>query len=159
MESPKQPNEYEGKQVIINSDRLLFNAKNDSILIYSNKHMAFSANNHIHFNTGDEGNFVINSNKIFLGLEEDKNEPAETAVLGNELEKTFEELAEMIETLIYTLEFTYPPYCIAPPTGPNVPSGANIFQAVKDGLSDVKDSIPAFKSDRVKLPSDNMYNK
>ena len=66
MENPKHPYEYEGKQVVINSDRLLFNAKNDSIMVYSNKHMAFSANNHIHFDTRDEGNFAINSNKIFL---------------------------------------------------------------------------------------------
>ena len=45
--------------------------------------MAFSANNHIHFDTGDEGNFVVNSNNIHLGLEGDKNSPAEHAVLGN----------------------------------------------------------------------------
>ena len=32
---PKQPNTYQGTQVIINSDRLLFNAKDDSILLFS----------------------------------------------------------------------------------------------------------------------------
>ena len=68
MENPKQPYEYEGKQVIINSDRLLFNAKSDSLLVYSNKHMAFSANSNIHFDTGDEGNFVVNSNNIYFRI-------------------------------------------------------------------------------------------
>ena len=35
--SPDAPSVYSGKQVIINSDRLLFNAKNDSILIIADQ--------------------------------------------------------------------------------------------------------------------------
>lgn len=159
MENPKHPYEYEGKQVVINSDRLLFNAKNDSIMVYSNKHMAFSANNHIHFNTGDDGNFVVNSNKVFLGLEGDKNEPAENAVLGNELETILNDMCDMLEDVLFTLEFTYPPYCIAPPTGPNVPSGTPIFDVTKQQIAAIRNNIPSFKSDRVKLPTDNMYGK
>tara|TARA_R110000796_G_scaffold19339_1_gene58178 strand:- start:1075 stop:1554 length:480 start_codon:yes stop_codon:yes gene_type:complete len=159
MENPLHPYEYEGKQVVINSDRLLFNAKNDSIMVYSNKHMAFSANNHIHFDTGDEGNFAINSNKIFLGLEGDKNEPAENAVLGNQLEIILNDMCDMLEDVLFTLEFTYPPYCIAPPVGPNVPSGTPIFDVTKQQIASIRNNIPQFKSDRVKLPTDNMYGK
>ena len=159
MENPKQPYEYEGKQVIINSDRLLFNAKSDSLLVYSNKHMAFSANNHIHFDTGDEGNFVINSNNIHLGLEGDKNAPAEHAVLGDKLERIMNDMLEMVEEMIFTLEYTYPPYCIAPPVGPNVPSGTPIFEVTKQQIANIRTNIPLFKSDRVKLPTDNMYGK
>tara|TARA_R110002020_G_scaffold205522_2_gene410158 strand:+ start:64 stop:177 length:114 start_codon:yes stop_codon:yes gene_type:complete len=32
---PTAPNLFQGNQVIINSDRLLFNAKDDSILLFS----------------------------------------------------------------------------------------------------------------------------
>jgi len=159
MESPIQPNTYEGKQVIINSDRLLFNAKSDSVLFYSKEHVAFSANKHIHFDTGDEGNFAINSNKIFLGLEGDKNEPAENAVLGNQLEIILNDMCDMLEDVLFTLEFTYPPYCIAPPVGPNVPSGTPIFNVTKQQIANIRTNIPLFKSDRVKLPTDNMYGK
>ena len=159
MENPTQPYEYEGKQVIINSDRLLFNAKNDSLLVYSNKHMAFSANNHIHFDTGDEGNFVINANNIHIGLEGDKNSPAEHAVLGNNLERVLNDMLEMVENLIYTLEYTYPVTCVAPPVGPCVPSGAPVFEVTKQQLASIKNNIPLFKIDRVKLPTDNMYGK
>ena len=159
MENPKHPYEYEGKQVVINSDRLLFNAKNDSIMVYSSKHMAFSANNHIHFDTGDDGNFAINSNKIFLGLEGDKNEPAENAVLGNQLEIVLNDMCDMLEDVLFTLEFTYTPYCIAPPVGPNVPSGTPIFNVTKQQIANIRNNIPLFKSDRVKLPTDNMYGK
>jgi hypothetical protein len=159
METPQLPYEYAGKQVIINSDRLLFNAKNDSILVYSNKHIAFSANNHIHFDTGDEGNFVVNSNNIHLGLEGDKNSPAEHAVLGNNLEVLLNDMCDMLEDVLFTLEFTYPPYCIAPPVGPNVPSGTPIFEVTKSQIANIRNNIPLCKSDRVKLPTDNMYGK
>ena len=159
MTNPTQPYEYEGKQVVINSDRLLFNAKSDSLLVYSNKHMAFSANNHIHFDTGDEGNFVVNANLIHIGLEGDKKSPAEHAVSGNNLERILNDMLEMVENLLYTLEYTYPPYCVAPPVGPNVPSGVPVFEVTKQQLANIKNNIPLFKSDRVKLPTDNMYGK
>ena len=48
---PENPNSYTGNQVIINSDRLLFNAKEDSILFYSNKAIGFSTNGNFHFDT------------------------------------------------------------------------------------------------------------
>ena len=78
---PEAPNNYIGKQVIINSDRLLFNAKDDSLLVYSNKHMAFSANNHIHFDTGDEfsyhkfnnGQWLDYSGGLIFGWKANKN--------------------------------------------------------------------------------------
>jgi len=159
MENPTQPYEYEGKQVIINSDRLLFNAKNDSLLVYSNKHMAFSANNHIHFDTGDEGNFVVNANLIHVGLEGDKKSPADHAVLGNGLERVLNDVCDMLEDVLFTLEFTYPTYCVAPPVGPCVPSGTPIFEITKQQIANIRNNIPLFKSDRVKLPTDNMYGK
>ena len=44
MTIPESPKTYQGNQVIINSDRLVFNAKKDSILLYSDKSIGFSAN-------------------------------------------------------------------------------------------------------------------
>ena len=61
---PLPPNTYEGKQVIINSDRLLFNAKKDSILLFSNEAIGFSTNGSFNFDTGDNINknkFIVNS--------------------------------------------------------------------------------------------------
>ena len=51
---PETPNNYIGKQVIINSDRLIFNAKNDSILLFSDKAIGFSTNGNFHFDTFNE---------------------------------------------------------------------------------------------------------
>ena len=63
----KSPETYQGKQVIINSDRLIFNAREDS-LFSSNKTIAFSTNKDFHINTseGSDGKFAVNSPKIHL---------------------------------------------------------------------------------------------
>ena len=62
--------------------------------------------------------------------------------------------------MIFSLEYTYPPYCVAPPVGPNVPAvGVPVFATVKTQIARIRTSIPQFKSDRVKLPSDDMYGK
>ena len=67
--TPIQPDKYSGKQILINSDRLIFNAKDDSILLFSNKAIGFSTNGSFHFDTGEEENskFVVNAPKIYLG--------------------------------------------------------------------------------------------
>ena len=84
---PDQPNIYQGKQVIINSDRLVFNAKEDSILLYSNEAIGFSTNGSFHFDTGilDENKFVVNAPNIYLGLNYEGDLPYSPAVLGYEL--------------------------------------------------------------------------
>ena len=48
---PESPNTYQGNQVIINSDRLVFNAKKEAILLYSDKAIGFSTNGNFHFDT------------------------------------------------------------------------------------------------------------
>ena len=66
---PESPNNYIGKQVIINSDRLIFNAKDDSILLFSDKAIGFSTNGDFHFDTFNNGTnkFIVNAPKIILG--------------------------------------------------------------------------------------------
>ena len=65
---PDAPNIYQGKQVVINSDRLIFNAKDDSILLFSDKAIGFSTNGSFHFDTSDDINskFIINAPNIYL---------------------------------------------------------------------------------------------
>ena len=80
---PERGDLYQGKQVIIDSDRLLFNAKDDSILLFAKQSIGFSTNGSIHFDTSDQkegdklSKFVINSPNIYLGLKYDKNLPTE----------------------------------------------------------------------------------
>ena len=85
---PKAPNRYIGNQVILNSDRLIFNAKSDSILLFSDKAIGFSTNGSFHFDTSPDKNtskFIINSPNIYLGLDFDNTLPKQSAVLGDDL--------------------------------------------------------------------------
>ena len=132
MYKPKGVNRYKGKQVLINSDRLVFNAKDDSILMYSDKAIGFSTKGSIHFDTtqikeGEEsenlspGRFVVNSPHIYLGLEaglgdnfnkdpnvgSSWNYPHQRAVLGNNMRKYLRDVLELIETLIDDLYDNY----------------------------------------------------
>jgi len=85
---PDEPNIYQGKQVIINSDRLVFNAKEDSILLFSDKAIGFSTNGSFHFDTSDDENskFIINSPNIYFGLK-NGDYPTEPLILGHKMQE------------------------------------------------------------------------
>ena len=96
---PQAPSTYQGNQVIINSDRLLFNAKSDSILLFSDKVIGFSTNGSFHFDTSSEktkSKFVINSPNIYLGLEYNNELPEQPAVLGDDLTSSLVEILDLI---------------------------------------------------------------
>jgi hypothetical protein len=86
---PDSPNKYAGKQVIINSDRLLFNAKEDAILIIGNETVGISTNGTFNVDSGVET--IINSPEIYLGLD-----AVEPVVLGDTLLGLLEELCDAL---------------------------------------------------------------
>jgi hypothetical protein len=85
---------YLGDHLILNSGRVTINSKDDSIMLFAKKSISFSSAGTIHFNSDD--NLIINSPKIYLGLETDVNKP-EPAIKG---EKLFEALSFLAEALI-----------------------------------------------------------
>ena len=149
---PEQPHIYQGKQVIINSDRLLFNAKTDSILLFSDKVIGFSTNGSFHFDTsnGDGNKFVVNAPDIYLGLDLDKY-PTEPALLGDKTEEYINDLLDMIDQLILVLIGQYT--LVAPPVGPCAPSPTNLaaFKNIQDQIIDLRTSVEDIKSKRIKL--------
>ena len=103
---PDHPGTYLGNQVIINSDRLLFNARQDSILLYSNKVIGFSTNGSFHFDTGDKkhkSNFIVNSPNIYLGLTRQKELPTQCAVKSDSLIKKLNEMIDLMEQIYYDI--------------------------------------------------------
>jgi|TARA_R110001632_G_scaffold97692_3_gene204292 hypothetical protein len=159
---PDAPEIYQGKQVIINSDRLLFNAKDDAILLFSNKAIGFSTNGSIHFDTSDKkdgdnaSKVVINSPNIYLGLKREYGEdilPTEPAVLGDYLGDIWLlDLLECLEGLINDLITKVAFITTAPgaPTGPN-PSNNAMLSLRKQQIKDLKDNIQYFKSKITKI--------
>jgi len=122
--TPESGHIYQGKQVIIDSDRLLFNAKGDSILLFSNKAIGFSTKGSIHLDTSNEksSKLVINSPNIYLGLKYDKNLPTEPALLGDEFDEWANELLDCIDGLMDDIvgKISY-----MAPNGPTAPLFSN----------------------------------
>ena len=104
--TPEDTNIYDDNQIIINSDRLIFNAKQDSILFSSNKVIGFNTNGGFHFD-GEE-DFIINSNKIVLGLKKTADGAIiygqEPAILGNQMEEFISDLIDVIQHLTEDIE-------------------------------------------------------
>tara|TARA_Y100001963_G_C6548592_1_gene338800 strand:+ start:195 stop:578 length:384 start_codon:yes stop_codon:yes gene_type:complete len=112
------PSVYEGQQVVINSDRLLFNARTDSILLISDESVGISTNGT--FNVDSLDKTVINSPEIYLGLD-----AVEPVVLGDTLLGLLEELIDAI------LAETHPT-----PVGPSGPPiNAADYSSIKSRLS------------------------
>ena len=94
---PEDLNEFVGEQVLINSGRLVFNAKNDSILL--------GANTSINLNTQDTVNidsknkFTVNTKEIYLGS---KN-ATEPVILGDKFLQDFQKLLTNVITLTSAL--------------------------------------------------------
>jgi hypothetical protein len=98
LDAPTIPNEYEGKQIILNSGRLVFNSNTDSILLSSIKSINFNSKETI---TADTRKFIIKSDKIFLGPEDLAKEPL---LKGDATVKALKELSSCVRTLVTTLQ-------------------------------------------------------
>tara|TARA_B100001059_G_scaffold10059_1_gene8207 strand:- start:15123 stop:15605 length:483 start_codon:yes stop_codon:yes gene_type:complete len=154
---PDTPNIYQGKQVIIDSDRLIFNAKDDSILLFSDKAIGFSTNGSFHFDTSDkqDSKFVVNSPNIYLGLKEG-DLPTEPVLLGHKFQEWMigddltEGLLDVLEDILDMIgnEISY----IAPPAGPTTPNATNIIPLQRriDKLSVLKNKFKENLSNQVK---------
>ena len=153
--TPEAPGTYQGNQVILNSDRLLFNAKEDSILLFSKEAIGFSTKGSFHFDTspdGDQSKFVINSPKIYLGLDENNEYPTQPAVLGDELEEVLVLMVDLTKNLINDI-CNKVAYVVTPPggiTGIN-PANKSMLQTRLDEIEDIKDAILEIKSLNTKL--------
>tara|TARA_B100000424_G_C22799268_1_gene428785 strand:- start:235 stop:759 length:525 start_codon:yes stop_codon:yes gene_type:complete len=101
---PEKPFSYQGKQVIINTDRVVLQSKKDSVLVFANDSISFSCNKSIHFDTGDEGYFIINTPKIVLGLKENDTLPTEPVLLGETTEVFLKDVLSAIDALCDILD-------------------------------------------------------
>ena len=149
---PSPPEVYQGNQVIINSDRLLFNAKTDSILLFSKQAISLSTDGSIHFDTseGDDNNFIVNCPNIYLGLDYEDELPKEPAVLGDSLDEFLNEMLNLINSLwdatLYEVSYTESGTF----TGPN-PLNKGVESRIEGQIDELRKQIEFIKSNNVKL--------
>ena len=130
--TPVGPDIYQGKQVIINADRLIFNARKKleedtqgaastyeggDIHLFSQNFIGLSTKGSIHLNTGFESegadheqlkNYIaFNAPNIFIGMDNKKEYPVEPAVLGNKNQDYNDKLLDFLKKLLDKLSSEY----------------------------------------------------
>ena len=127
--TPFYPSDYQGKQIIINADRLILNSRQQltqeeenaantyeggDIHLFSHNFIGLSTNGSIHMNAGNgkedeefKSYFVLNAPNIFLGLDDGKEYPVEPAVLGNKNQDWLDKLLDLIQLLLVKLSDEY----------------------------------------------------
>jgi len=112
-ESPVSPTQFAGNQILLNSGRLVFHAKNDHILLNADKSIHLSARSSINIDTGDQivlstdnakSRITLLSDKIYLGSPEGSSEgdvqtELQSLVLGEDLILVLETIYQMIFTI------------------------------------------------------------
>jgi len=101
QQSPTATKEYIGNQIILNSDRLVFNAKKDHILLSSNNSIGLNASTSVNI---DSPQFTIAGGDIHLG-----NKNATEPILRGDI--TIAQLSTMIDALVqfFTVYSSEPP--------------------------------------------------
>lgn len=135
--TPELPNLFNSPQVIINSDRLVFNAKKDHVLISGEKSIFLGANSSLNFNAGN--NMVLECNDIKLG----NNSATEPLILGDtfldNLDVVFTKLDQLCTQL--TLDTIWP-------AGAPVANGGviTVASSLKVDLAKFKANMSSYKS-------------
>jgi hypothetical protein len=94
---PTNVGQYEGNQIILNSGRLVFNAKSDSILALANKSIQLSCNETLGI---DAKQISLTANKVYLGSSEGIEESKiQSVVLGENLNFVLGDIAVFLQTL------------------------------------------------------------
>jgi len=91
---PTNVGQYSENQIILNSGRLVFNAKSDSVLILANKSIQLSCNETLGV---DAKQISLLSNEIYLGPPNDPN--MQPIVLGDNLNFVLGDIAIFLQTL------------------------------------------------------------
>ena len=93
---PTSPNRYTGKQIMLNSGRLVFNANEDHILLSSAKSINLNSQESVNIDTKK---FVTQADQIFLGKEELANQPL---MLGTNTVELLKNLTSIVKELTST---------------------------------------------------------
>jgi len=134
---PKSPNLFTSPQVIINSDRLVFNAKKDHVLISGEKSVFLGANSSLNFNAGN--NMVLECKDIKLG----NNSATEPLILGDTFLDNLDVVFTKLDQLCTQLSLS----TIWPAGAPVANGGViTVASSLKVDLAKFKANMSSYKS-------------
>jgi len=134
---PETPSQYTKPQVIINSDRLVFNAKTDSVLLSAEKSVFLGANSSLNFNAGN--NMVLECSDIKFG----DNTANESLILGDTFLDNLDVVFTKLDQLCTQLSLS----TIWPAGAPVADGGViTIANSLKVDLATFKANMSSYKS-------------
>jgi len=138
-QQPTASNQYAGKQIILNSGRLVFNTTQDHLLLSSAKSINLNAVNSINFDT--TGPVVLQAGSVSLG----SKSATEPVLLGN---ATVDLLFQLLENLA-TLTANLAAQVGVPPGAPLEPT-RTVATLVNNNINDLLLNLDSLKSNSVK---------
>jgi len=132
---------YVGKQILIDSDRLVFNGRDDVILSSTNLFL-FKTEGEFHINTKE--NTFINTPKIYIGPVIDGQDPNIPAVKSDTLKLI---LSDLISSLKTFFSIQYPQ--TSGLQGPNPAINKTLGQSIISNLDRIEAKLDDIKSDKV----------
>tara|TARA_R110001592_G_scaffold41542_4_gene135509 strand:- start:4371 stop:4808 length:438 start_codon:yes stop_codon:yes gene_type:complete len=132
---------YVGKQILIDSDRLVFNGRDDVILSSTNLFL-FKTEGEFHINTKE--NTFINTPKIYIGPVIDGQDPNIPAVKSDTLKLI---LSDLISSLKTFFSVQYPQ--TSGLQGPNPAINKTLGQSIISNLDRIEAKLDDIKSDKV----------
>ena len=132
---------YIGKQVLIDSDRLVFNGRDDAIFSTTNL-FVFKTDGEFHINTKEDT--FINTPKIYIGPVINGQDPNIPAVKSDTLKIILSDLIQSLKTF-FTIQY--------PQTsglqGPNPAINKTLGQSIISNLDRIEAKLDDIKSDKV----------
>ena len=136
-----QEDVYVGKQILIDSDRLVFNGRKDA-LFSSTDLLLFKTEGEFHINTRKDT--FINTPKIYIGPTIDGEDPNIPAVKSDTLKQL---LSDLIGSLKMFFTVSYPQ--TSGLQGPNPAINKGLSQSIIRDLQKIESRLDDIKSDKV----------
>ena len=129
--SPITPSEYVQPQIILNSDRVILNAKTDEVLISGEKSVGLSSNESINI----ESKQTIIDGNVYLGSKNSK----ESALLGDTTTELLTQLITEVRNLSLALQTV--PFAVGPVASMSTP----ILESILKNISKIKSNTVKLK--------------
>ena len=136
-----QEDQYVGKQILIDSDRLVFNGRDD--IVFSSKNLfVFKTDGEFHVNSGND--IFINGSKIYIGPIENGQDVNIPAVRSRELKQI---LTDLINALDMFFKVQYPMTSGLMGPNPSINNGLN--KVILKDLAKIKSRLDDIESKKV----------
>ena len=136
-----QEDKYVGKQILIDSDRLVFNGRNDSI--FSSRNLfVFKTDGEFHINSKSDA--FLNASKVYIGPIENGQDVNIPAVRSRELKLLLEDLIGSLE-LFFQIQYPQTSGLM----GPNPVVNLGLTQTILKDLAKIKVRLDEIDSKNV----------